>query len=1585
MLYKNAFGKEVNGPKHVNGNKDLDKAVSKAMKESKTYQEALGKLKKLVEPEVETSQDSNPNETTENKTEPAQEFLFTKEEVTTAKSTNDYLTPLVKRLKENFPGVEIIVDAKAVEELALKMGVSPEGAKGARGVFDATTNRVMINPETANKDTPIHEFGHVWTTIAKQERKELWDKGMSLIGDSDIVKQLRKQIAQNPDLQKVYTEDKILDEALAIAIGQRGAKIFENQEAQTKWDNWIQEFFEFIKEKFNVKSEGDIQNLTLREFIELASTEILTGEKIVPVSEQKTDPVYDNLKGPLDALFNDSDAEVPFQLMFQANFVDPKTGIEFSYDKNTERFKALERAGFITRNKTLNDFADKNIILHTPDAAFSGQISSEGDILVEGKGGMYYPIKFHQDGYFWASTKDGAASMVNALNKSLKANGGKIYMGLVTAQPTKLLSSVTASNGVLDVFMSKAFSRKLGITKSQLNRSLVNAANATESLTKNGKTTTNGLKIKASLKTSQEDTLKLIRAKLAADKSSFDDRKFFVQSFLGALAKNINPKAADSDGKLKYVNSKKSKETNKKLLDFFKSAVGFESMKSSGGRVSKSNLADAVSYMLGEPLLRGEEITNKVYAVLEINGEVEQTDSNAHESYPKAIKSKDGSKTKLHVLKDRADWRDSVADPETDTNIKVGQPRKKDGKPRSHVQILPTTAGMTFNPVRVLNATENPGMSFQLDNETNKKQVSDAITKFKKLGKFTEGQVVDYFNKRFPDISKKELGEMWNGKVPEDSPRTGKRKYTNRLEQVLSDETFEQISDEAKTYIPKRNSITDAEAQFMFENIGLEESVTIIKSNPDWLLPEVRIALTNKVVKALEAEVVKLRESGKDAEANAISNAINGIIETISAEGTKAGRFIQAFKMLDALSPDRTVALINKKLQEAGKDPLTKEQEAELRALKKKSDEAAEGLPKSEAMAKQYKFTSQLVGASYKTIFEAYFYASILSGITTQERNIMANVMSISTELMVTSIREAFLGNPKAIFHATEGLLKGLSKGWLNAKHILETGVKSENSDKYDAPVLLEWWRFNTNVKVLDRLLNSKLSPWSPNFLKYVQRAMVAGDQMFYHSAKEMQARALANRLKTGKDVTPEDMKRAESILAPGEEVKANAITQAKEEGFKEGSTQFKVRVHELMEAERDMEIQGTSEEFASKTTFNYEPEGALSYVYNFIVQSRQMPKVGPVITTFIPFARVLTNVFNRFLHYTFVGGITAARGKVRVASGKTRMLSKEEKADLYIKATIGMSTLTGLFIYLMSQADDDDAVLKISAAGPSDFNKKYELQKAGWKPFHVTVGDVSFSYADHPLYFILAAAGTLNESGKYGNQIDEESNADLMSYVALTTATSMLQQSWLQGLSDLGRILNSRDPAKAVMNKLFGVASSIAMPNFHKQLVRQSMEIMGEPIKARRTGTLSGAVDQMYRDIPLMNSGLYDMVDNYGDPIIPQQGQKFMPLDIEFGEKGDPLVKYLVGEGVYVGRAGNRKIEDWDTGETRSLTPDEYQVYKMESSKEVGKSLRANATYLKSLKGEYLGEAVKAFKQQARDKALYDLFYYDGYKKFKK
>ena len=1519
------------------------------------------------DPEVKSEGDQNTESEPSPETKVDPKPLFTPEEISTAKANDDYLTPLIERLKSNFPGINVEVDAEAIAELAKSQDLNEKSQVSAKGVFDPANNRVVINPNTATKDTPIHEFGHVWTGIAKTERPDLLNKGFELIKGSKIEQELRERIKNDPEQAKVYTEDKILEEALAIAIGRRGAKLYEDQQKQNAWDNWIKDFFNFIKGKFNVNSEGDIADLTLREFVELASFEILTGEKVVGAPKPDTDMKTDD-KGQ--------------GLLFQANYNDPETGFEFSYDKNGDRFKRLEVAEYITRDKGLGYFNGKPMILHSPDFAFSGSISKDGEIIVEGKGGMYYPIRFHDKGYFWASTKDAANGLVKLLNRSLEQSpDGKVRMGLVTAPREKALSSTTASNAVVDIFTSKAFLDAVGVSDALVKSSLVRAANKTtvkiseDFNEKTGKTSYKekkvGLDLKLSVKMDLDEVLSEIRTKLGADNSSFSDRKFFVQEVFRRISDRLVPKKDKNKPiTISPKTLERNKEKSRKIHAFFKRQ--FPEMKGQGNNpvASMSNLTEAFSYMIGEPIIRSETETGNVYAVLEAEGEVKAVESDQHESYPFAVQmANPNSKVTLNILKDRINWKEGF-----DTDIK-----NNEGKQKTDKQIFPTTTGVTVQPLTV--TQESP--QFQVDEGTNKKQIFDVLQSAKEKG-VGKSEAIFFLNNRFPDISKAEMSEMWEGKQPEEAERTANRKYTTRLGQILSGETTEKLSEEAKTYIPKRNNVTSAEADLLLEQLGLEQAADIVKNNPKELLPEVRIALANKVIPAVEQKIQNLRSEGKQDEADLLSGSLNSLIESVTEEGTRAGRMIQAFRLLEALAPDRLVSQVNKRLKKAGRDELTEEEVSRLKELKKKVDESEEGLPKSEALAEQFKFIAAKIGTTKTDLFEAYFYASILSGITTQERNILANVMSIMGELTVTSIREAFRGNPGAIFKATEGMIKGLSKGWLNAKYILETGVKSARADKFDNPTLLEWYRINTNNSVINKIANSKFLPWSPNFLKYVQRAMVAGDQMFYHAAKDMQAFALASRIKKGKDVTPEDYRKANEILNPPKEFVAESELQAKEEGLEPGTTRYKVRVAELIEGKRDMTIQGTAEDFGTRTTFNYQPEGALSYVYDAVVNLRNQKGVGTVVTTFIPFARVLTNVFNRFLHWTPVGYASGAIGTTKISGGKSRKLSQDERADMYIKATIGTSTLLGLVSYLLSgDKDDDDKYLKISAAGPTDLRKKYELQKAGWKPYTITIGDVSFSYVDSPLYFILASAGTLYESDKYGNEID----SNLFTYVATTTAMSMLGQSWLQGLSDLGKILNSPNPSKAVVTKAFNVIGAIAIPNFYKQKIRLLKEVLDDPIKARREGTLDYGLDGLYRDIPGLNSGLYDMVDVYGDPIIPKQGQKFMPLDLSFSKKGEPLAKILTDHGAFIGYAGRRNVYNEEDGDYIQMSDDQYAVYKIAAAKKTGELLRANFEAFKSLEGDNyaIQKLVKEIKTNAREIAYNELFYGGGYERLRK
>ena len=67
--------------------------------------------------------------------------------------------------------------------------------------------------------------------------------------------------------------------------------------------------------------------------------------------------------------------------------------------------------------------------------------------------------------------------------------------------------------------------------------------------------------------------------------------------------------------------------------------------------------------MLTEPFLRDfqEHGNGKIYAILEVQGEVKGIATTYHESYPATVVPVDNkSKVKLHVLKEAYNWQDVV-------------------------------------------------------------------------------------------------------------------------------------------------------------------------------------------------------------------------------------------------------------------------------------------------------------------------------------------------------------------------------------------------------------------------------------------------------------------------------------------------------------------------------------------------------------------------------------------------------------------------------------------------------------------------------------------------------------------------------------------------------------------------------------------------------------------------------------------------------------------------------------------------------------------------------------------------------------
>ena len=355
--------------------------------------------------------------------------------------------------------------------------------------------------------------------------------------------------------------------------------------------------------------------------------------------------------------------------LFQADFSDNLSGLVFEYLKNSGTFTKLEEDGFIIKDRSINDFDGKKMILHQPDGAFTGNIYKGNDLLVEGKGGVYYTLKYHEDGYFWASTRDAAVKMAESLNKSFDANGGKIYMALTSAPYDKLLSSTTMANAVLDFFNSVALDRKLKLNKPVIQRAIIEAANTVIEDKGLGK------KLKLKKTDSFESNLKKIKTALGADNSSFGDRKAFSETLIGLMAKEIvkNPKAVQQFGTI-FSEGIQNK--------YFKGKSRAKSGKGKKGetdklnlKISKTNMIQALSEMLTEPILKeGFENRKKggqIYAVLELDSKVKAVETGKHESYPFALEAVDkNQKTVINILTDRLKWNEVTQDPKTKQLVK---------------------------------------------------------------------------------------------------------------------------------------------------------------------------------------------------------------------------------------------------------------------------------------------------------------------------------------------------------------------------------------------------------------------------------------------------------------------------------------------------------------------------------------------------------------------------------------------------------------------------------------------------------------------------------------------------------------------------------------------------------------------------------------------------------------------------------------------------------------------------------------------------------------------------------------------------
>lgn len=131
------------------------------------------------------------------------------------------LNTLVDKISRAFPNIDVVTDPNKM----------PDAVRGTAGAFMG--GKVYVNPEYATTDTPLHEFAHVWTAIARDQDPNLINRVRDEIEQSQYYDNVSKEYPELTNNQKV-------EEAFVRAVSDSGVRRLERnvlQKAADKvWD-----------------------------------------------------------------------------------------------------------------------------------------------------------------------------------------------------------------------------------------------------------------------------------------------------------------------------------------------------------------------------------------------------------------------------------------------------------------------------------------------------------------------------------------------------------------------------------------------------------------------------------------------------------------------------------------------------------------------------------------------------------------------------------------------------------------------------------------------------------------------------------------------------------------------------------------------------------------------------------------------------------------------------------------------------------------------------------------------------------------------------------------------------------------------------------------------------------------------------------------------------------------------------------------------------------------------------------------------------------------------------------------------------
>lgn len=177
------------------------------------------------------------------------------------------------RLGKAFPNVEVVTDPDKFDA-----ALAESGHVGERPGAFVWKGKVYQDPTVYSAETAAHEFGHLWNTWAKANDPEHHAAGQDAMRGS----QYEKDVRASERYAHLKTEEEILDEALAVAIGERGARIMDTN-LWTRFQTWLDALWYKIERALGVNPYGR----TARQFADRLAARMLSGDQMFEESSER--------------------------------------------------------------------------------------------------------------------------------------------------------------------------------------------------------------------------------------------------------------------------------------------------------------------------------------------------------------------------------------------------------------------------------------------------------------------------------------------------------------------------------------------------------------------------------------------------------------------------------------------------------------------------------------------------------------------------------------------------------------------------------------------------------------------------------------------------------------------------------------------------------------------------------------------------------------------------------------------------------------------------------------------------------------------------------------------------------------------------------------------------------------------------------------------------------------------------------------------------------------------------------------------------------------------------------------------------